>query len=198
MIKEAQNQFPLNSTSKNRWSPRAFSQQAVETEKLQSLFEAARWSPSAGNEQPWRYLVGLHPDETWEKIFSTLDSGNQEWVMHAPVLALAIGKTTRGSRNAPNAFYAYDTGQSVAHLTFQAAHMGLFLHQMGGFNGEMAAELFAIPSDFKVISAFCLGYLGDPTLLSDDQRESETTPRTRKGFHEFVFSKKFGEPSSLF
>ena len=41
-----------------RWSPRAFTGEAMPQDQLMSLFEAARWAPSAFNAQPWRFLVG--------------------------------------------------------------------------------------------------------------------------------------------
>lgn len=41
----------------NRWSPRSFKEDQVPDDVLFSLFEAARWAPSASNEQPWRFIV---------------------------------------------------------------------------------------------------------------------------------------------
>jgi len=37
-----------------RWSARAFQQRSIREADLQKLFEAARWAPSAFNEQPWK------------------------------------------------------------------------------------------------------------------------------------------------
>ncbi|MEQ9304536.1 MAG: nitroreductase family protein, partial [Marinoscillum sp.] len=42
---------------KNRWSPRSFSDQPINQETLNRLFESVRWAPSAMNEQPWRFIV---------------------------------------------------------------------------------------------------------------------------------------------
>ena len=76
-IKRANPRYPIHNLSKKRWSPRAFNGEPVETEKLQRIFEAARWSPSASNEQPWAFIVGMQGDETYDKIFSTLVEFNQ-------------------------------------------------------------------------------------------------------------------------
>jgi len=198
MIKDAQNIYPLNELSRTRWSPRAFSGRLVEKEKLQSLFEAARWSPSGGNEQPWSFILGVNPDDSWMKIFKTLDDGNKIWVKNVPVLVLSIGKKTRGKRNAENSWFAYDTGQAVAHLTFEAMNLGLYVHQMAGFNQESTIRLFEIPVDYRPLTAIALGYLGDPDLLTEDQKKSELSVRTRKDFTEFVFSGRFGEKTDLF
>ena len=198
MDKTAKNQYLVNDLSKNRWSPRAFSDQPVELEKLQSLFEAARWSASAGNEQPWRYLIGIKSDETWTKILETLEKGNQSWAEKAPVLLLVMGKKTRGKRNSDNFYYAYDTGQSMAHLSLEAMSQGLHLHQMGGFSHESAREKFGIPEDHQPLAAVAIGYFGNPDSLNDDQKESERSERKRKDFSEIVFSGSFGQPSNIF
>jgi hypothetical protein len=42
-----------------RWSPRAFTGEALPEATLMSLFEAARWAPSAMNAQPWRFVYAL-------------------------------------------------------------------------------------------------------------------------------------------
>ena len=55
-IKIAQTVNPVLDLIKNRWSPRAFSNQNISDEDLQTVFEAAGWAPSGMNEQPWLYL----------------------------------------------------------------------------------------------------------------------------------------------
>src|SRR6266404_2210708 len=57
MDKPAETQYPIEEILRRRWSPRSFSERLVEPEKLQSLFEAARWAPSSFNEQPWNMIV---------------------------------------------------------------------------------------------------------------------------------------------
>jgi nitroreductase len=72
-----------------RWSPPAFSDQPVPEEDLRALFEAARWSASNFNEQPWRYIVATQKySEGFERLLSCLDESNQPWAKSAPVLAL--------------------------------------------------------------------------------------------------------------
>ena len=43
-----------------RWSPRSFASRDVAPADLAKVFEAARWAASSFNEQPWRFLVGVH------------------------------------------------------------------------------------------------------------------------------------------
>lgn len=70
MVKKTKFEFTVNELIQNRWSPRAFSDKKIEKEKLQSIFEAARWSASAFNAQPWRFLVAYKGDENHQKSWT--------------------------------------------------------------------------------------------------------------------------------
>ena len=198
IYKEADNSYPINPLSKRRWSPRAFADRPVEREKLQSMFEAARWTPSSGNQQPWRFIVGIKPDETWNKIFSCLDDGNQLWAYLPPVLMISCGRKLMNSGEGLNGKYQYDTGQAVAHLTFEATSLGLFVHQMGGFYPEKAVEVFRIPEEYEPLTAIAVGYMGEPELLNGYNYKREFDPRKRRESKDSVFSGFFGNPSGLF
>ncbi len=197
MEKPANTNHPLHPYLEKRWSPRAFSDKRVEKEKLQRIFEAARWAPSARNEQPWYFMVGEAGDETFNNIFETLVEFNQLWVKTAPMVMLAIGKVDSSKSGKENAWIKYDVGQSVAHLTFQATHESLWVHQMGGFDADKARELFDIPGDFEAISAIAIGYAGDYRVLHPNLQKPEVAGRERKNMDSFVFSYKFGEKSGL-
>ncbi|MCX6304172.1 MAG: nitroreductase family protein [Bacteroidetes bacterium] len=198
MKKEAITAYPINELAKNRWSPRAFLDKPVEPEKLVSLFEAARWSASGGNEQPWRFVVGLNHDDTWQKIFSTLAEGNQEWNIHVPVLILAIGYKISSWDGGVSGYFQYDTGQAAAHLSIEAMSQGLHVHQMGGFSADKARELFEIPEDYQPLTVIAAGYIGEPEMLSENLKERELLERKRKELSEVVFSGKFGNPAEIF
>jgi nitroreductase len=196
--KEADNKYPINSFSKARWSPRAFADRPVGKEKLQSIFEAARWSASGGNQQPWRFIVGIRPDNTWTSILATLEESNAVWAAAAPVLMITCAKRTLNSGSGSNPSHQYDLGQSVAHLSVEATNLGLHVHQMGGFFPDKAIETFGIPEDFKPMTAVAIGYIGDPETLDEKLKRRELEARTRKEFDEFVFSGKFGEALKIF
>ena len=197
MKKSASNNHPINDLSRERWSPRAFSDQPVQTRFIASLLEAARWAPSAVNEQPWRFIIGLKGDATWDHLYSTLIGWNQQWADHAPILLLVIGKERYSSNEKHNDWFAYDCGQAMAHLTLEATNLGLYSHQMGGFSPEKAVRLFAIPEDYKPLAVIAIGYYGDPEKLPEEMKKRETDPRERKELKELVFSGKFGESSIL-
>ena len=192
MEKDAKTAYPINDLAKKRWSPLAFLDKPVEQEKIISLFEAARWSASGGNEQPWRFMLGLKPDATWIKIFSSLNAGNQIWNQDVPVLILACGNKISSWDGEISPFFQYDVGQSIAHLSMEAMHQGLYVHQMGGFSAVKSRELFEIPESFEVLTVIAVGYRGDPETLPEKLKQREVQERTRNGLTEIIFSGKFG------
>ncbi|MBN1340052.1 MAG: nitroreductase family protein [Bacteroidales bacterium] len=200
MEKEAITIFNVHPLLKRRWSPRAFSDRAIEKEKVQRMFEAARWAPSSMNEQPWRFIMGLKGDSTYEVIFSSLVEFNRLWAGTAPMLTISCGKMIHSGKNEgkPNESFAYDVGQSLAHLTFQAMSDGLFVHQMGGFDKESLQESFKIPDQYSPLTVFAAGYPGDPGVLHPNLRKMEYGDRIRKDFHSFVFMGEFGKSSDFF
>lgn len=193
MIKTAKTDYQIHPLLINRWSPRAFNNQPVETEKLQRLFEAARWAPSASNEQPWSFIVGISGDETYSMIYDSLVEFNQLWAKTAPVLAVAVGRKISVKSGKQNLWYGYDVGQAVAHLSIQATHEGLFVHQMGGFDAEKISSLLHIPEDHEALTVFVIGYMGDYSVLHPNLQQPEMAERQRKSQHEFIFSKKYGQ-----
>lgn len=196
IIKKANLDYPIHPLLASRWSPRAFNSKAVETEKLQRIFEAARWSASSSNLQPWYFLVGFNGDEVFAKIFNTLVEFNQLWVINAPVLALGIVKTTN-PKGAPNGYAGYDLGQAMAMLSLQAQHEGIYTHQMAGFDSDAAALAFEMPDDYKVMVAFTLGYRSDSMILHSSLQKLEESPRTRRPSSESVFTKEFGHKADF-
>ena len=67
--------------TKERYSTRAFSAQAVEEEKINYLLECARRAPSACNKQPWHFVVA----ETAEARNKVQQCYNRDWIKQAPL-----------------------------------------------------------------------------------------------------------------
>lgn len=194
MHKRTPFEFPVHDLVSERWSPRAFGEKAVSPEVLTSLFEAARWAPSSSNEQPWVYIVATRDDtENFAKLVSVLVPNNASWAQKAPVLALAVSEVAFAKSGTPNKNAKYDTGAASAWLTVEATSRGLFVHQMGGFDGEKSKQVFSIPAGWEPIAAIAIGYPGDPEALPPVLRERELAPRTRKPISSFVMSGTWGQ-----
>jgi nitroreductase len=172
-----------------RWSPRSFADREVSRDTLARVFEAARWAPSSGNEQPWRFIVGLRGTETHDKIFQALVPGNQKWAGKAPVLVIGTAAKNWSKGGSPNRFALHDLGAADACLVLEAASTGLAAHQMAGYDEAKARELLGIPNDFLAGSVIAIGYQADPENLGDASLiERELAPRNRKPLSEVVLA----------
>lgn len=189
-IKEAETNYPIHELLKNRWSPRAFSDESVDPELVNQLFEAARWAPSSYNEQPWRFVVARKEDQNaYEKLSQVMNDFNRGWATEAPVLALGLAKTTFDLDGRENPHAGHDLGQAIAHLTFEAAHHELYVHQMAGILPEKAHELYDLPENYKPLTMFAIGYEGHPESLGSDKlQKQETAPRSRKPLDEIILN----------
>lgn len=182
---------------RQRWSPRSFADQDVNPADLRTIFEAVRWTASSYNEQPWRYFVGMRDSETYKKILSVLGEFNQQWARTAPVLMLNTARTTFTQNGKPNPVALYDLGASAATLCYQATAVGLFTHQMAGFDRDAARQVFMVPEEYVFGAAIALGYQGEPGSLTNPQMlAQETAPRQRKPLSEFVLE-SWGVPAKL-
>ena len=185
--------YPVIPVIANRWSPRAFdAERLLDAQTVGSLFEAARWAPSSGNEQPWRYIVGLNFDEAHRAVLDCLAQGNRLWAAHAPLLFVAVSKTTRNDR--PNPHFAHDVGASLENLFLQAIDLGLHCHYMAGFSADKVRQNFGVPDGFEPVTAGAVGYWGNLDQLSDELKQREQRERERKPFSEFVFTRAWETP----
>ncbi|MCD6180449.1 MAG: nitroreductase family protein [Bacteroidales bacterium] len=186
MIKEIN--YPINVLSKNRWSPRAFSDKIVEKDKLHSIMEAARWSASAFNEQPWRFLVAYKGEESYQNIMDTLVEFNQMWAKKAPVLILNCYRINLSRNGKHNQTAQYDLGQAVAHYSLEAINQGLYIHQMTGFDVSKANKLFGLGEEIVAFSVTALGYIGGVDSLPEDIRKMEMAEPIRMHQKDFLLN----------
>lgn len=196
MNRRAATDNPIVDVLAERWSPRAFAEREVTPDDLLSLFEAARWAPSSGNSQPWRFLVARRDDAAGHaRLAGLLNERNRRWAPTAPVLAIALAREVDGERIQQHAHY--DLGQAVSALLVQATALGLFVHQMAGFDADAARSECSVADGFAPVTAMAIGYLGSVAQLPEDLREREIAPRTREPLMSFVFGATFGEPAGF-
>ncbi|MDE0205140.1 MAG: nitroreductase family protein [Candidatus Tectomicrobia bacterium] len=193
--KRASTTYPIVDLLANRWSPRAFADRAIPADVLGSLFEAARWAPSSRNLQPWHFVTAeRHRDpDGFARILKTLVGANRSWGKPASVLLIAVTEPKPENVKGGNTYAYYDVGQAMAHLSIQAMSCGLYIHQMGGFRRDMAQELLEIPDRYEPVVSAAIGYLADPSILSETMRERELAPRDRHPLSKQVFSAKWGQ-----
>ena len=198
MIKQAANEQPIHELIARRWSPYAFDARPVAKADALSLFEAARWTASSFNEQPWSYLIATQEEpEEFAKLLSCLVEGNQAWAKAAPLLAIGVASLNFKLNSKPNTAALHDLGAAACSLTFEATARGLMVHQMIGIVPERARELYGIPEGYAAVTGIAIGYVGDPNQLPEKMKARDLAPRTRKPLKEFIFTGQWGRASSL-
>jgi nitroreductase len=191
-LKSGDFESPILEVIQMRRSRRAYSDRLVEKENIASLFEAARWAPSSVNEQPWLYLYATKDQpELWNKIFEALNESNKVWAVNAPLLILSLARRNYLRNDRPNLSARYDLGAANAFLSLQAAHIGLNVHQMGGFNAEKVKENLNVPDHFESVVIMAIGYPGLADTLPAHLKEREMAPRERYVQQEFVMNRTF-------
>jgi nitroreductase len=191
MKKSTEIHSPVLDVIQNRRSRRAYTNQPVEPEKIRSLFEAARWAPSSVNEQPWIYVYATKDQELYDKIYSTLNESNRVWVQNAPLLIASLIRNKFIRNDRPNGAARYDLGGANAFLSLQATHLGLNVHQMGGFDILKLRANLNVPDEFDPVIVMAIGYPGQPDILPDHLKLRELAPRERYVQQEFVMNRPF-------
>src|ERR1700749_2431298 len=101
MRKTASTAVSVHPLLAERWSPRGFDRaHEIGDEALTALLEAARWAPSAGNSQPWRFLVTRRGEPAHDRLFAALAPGNQTWAGRGSALVLVAGRPAGGAGRA--------------------------------------------------------------------------------------------------
>jgi len=169
---------PLLST---RWSPTTFDPAAeVSAPEVALLLEAARWAPSAGNAQPWAFLVGRRGDRTHGRLVRHLARSSALWAPDAGLLLANLAhRRVEGTDWEYSEFSLYDLGQAVAHLTVQAAALGLAVRQFRAFDRAAIAAEFDVPEHWEVTTMAAVGRV-PATDAGEASPEPSPTPPARQ------------------
>ena len=158
--------------------------------ELSSLLEAARWAPSAGNSQPWAFLVGCRGDAAHRVFVPLLAPSVRRWAPAASALLFALHQIASGPEEDAlrySDYAAYDLGQAVAQLGVQATALGLSTHQFAAFDHDGLADACGVPAHWLVTVGVAVGR----AVTSD------VAPRIRRPLSQIAYGERFGEPVRL-
>jgi nitroreductase len=150
---------PIDPLFLRRWSPRAMSGAPLARAQLLTLLEAARWAPSGGNGQPWRFAYALAGTPHFDRFLATLVPGNREWCLRAGALVLVCAKVVRDDGK-PSPTAPFDAGAAWMGLALQGTISGLVVHGMGGFDKEAARAAAALPVGLEPQVMIAVGHPG--------------------------------------
>ena len=142
---------------RKRYSCRAYQDRAIEREKLEQIFEAARLAPSAKNLQDWRF-VAVTDKETKRKIAQA--ANNQTFLQNAGAIVIACTVSDEVMR-CGQAVGPIDVAIALEHIALQAAESGLSTCWIGSFYPEKVRPIVGIPENVAIIELMAVGYPAD-------------------------------------
>ncbi|MGC9150493.1 MAG: nitroreductase family protein [Microbacter sp.] len=148
-----------------RQSVRSYTNEPIEQEKLDRIFEAARLAPSACNAQPWK-IIAVDQPELRHQIADAASNhvvGVNHFTKQAPVQLIIIEERANllssfGSWSQHKHYPHLDLGILAAHIVLAAADEGVGSCIIGWFNEQQIKKILQIPADKKVVLMILLGY----------------------------------------
>ena len=192
---DRQADHPIDPLFLERWSPRAFDGSEVPDSDLETMFEAARWAPSAFNSQPWHFLYAKRGDANWDRFLSLLIPWNQSWAHTASVLVYIVSDSLpftdkKTGAPAPSTTHGFDAGAAWLSLALQATRMGYHAHGMSGIQYDIAQAELGLTDRYLLNAACVIGRVGDVAQL-DERLQAREHPSDRKPQSDFVHAGSF-------
>ncbi|NWF86489.1 nitroreductase family protein [Candidatus Bathyarchaeota archaeon] len=166
---------------KKRRSIRAFKSDDISSEIVEKLLEAASWAPSAGNIQPWEFIVIRKP-EIKEKLAEAALS--QTFIEEAPVVIVVCANENRSSQGygvrGKTLYCIQDTAAAIQNIHLAACSFGLGTSWIGAFREEEAREILKIPNGVRPVAIIPVGFA-----------DESPPPRKRRPLNQIVHYETF-------
>jgi nitroreductase len=164
-----------------RRSVRAYRKNDVSEEQLNKILDAARHAPSAGNIQPWEFVVVRDSNRKMALARAAL---NQFFIAEAPVVVVVCANQARSSRGygsrGASLYCLQDTAAAIQNMLLAVHALGLGACWVGAFNESKAAEVLNTPEGVRPIAIIPIGHPGE-----------KPHPTSRRSLKEIVHYEKF-------
>jgi len=136
---------------RKRRSIRKFKPQKIPIQEIEELLEAARWAPSGGNAQSWRFVI-VTKRETVEalKMVSPGLFGEPPGI-----IVMCFDKDRLQSASE---IHYMDLGAALQNLLLMACAKGLGCCPIASFDAEAVVELLSLPSRIQPVLLVIVGY----------------------------------------
>lgn len=147
---------------RNRRSIRAYTEEKVSEEEVEKLIDAARWAPSAGNIQPWEFII-IRDRETKRRLSAA--GLHQTFIEEAPVVIVVCADQMRsaggyGSRGA-TLYCLQDTAAAIQNLLLAAYALGLGTCWIGAFLEEEVKKALNIVGGLRPVAIITVGHAAE-------------------------------------
>ncbi|MFP4198815.1 MAG: nitroreductase family protein [Halanaerobium sp.] len=139
-----------------RRSIRRYQDKNVEEEKIEKLLEAAVAAPSAGNEQPWHFIV----IKDRKRLDHLAEIHPYAKMLKEAPLAIAVCADLNKQKH--QGFWVQDCSAATQNILLEAVSLGLGSVWIGCHPAEKrekaVSEYLEVPADFKTLSLIAVGY----------------------------------------
>jgi len=152
---------------KGRRSIRAYAGEKVSEKDVGRLIEAARWAPSAGNIQPWEFVV-VKDLEMKRKLSEA--ALNQSFIEKAPVVIVVCADLNRSSRGygsrGENLYSIQDSAAATENILLAAQELGLATCWVGAFRENEVAKAVKAPRNLRPVAIVPVGHPAERPVAS--------------------------------
>ena len=146
---------------------------AVEQEKLDAIFEAARLAPSACNGQPYQITV-CRGEAAIKVAKATQGMGMNKFAENAPIMLVIsekpyVATAAFGARLKKNDYRSIDIGIVAAYLTAEATVQGLGTCILGWFDDKEIRNICGLDGAVRLV--ITLGYAKEEDKLRTKKRK---------------------------
>ena len=162
-----------------RRSVRKFTGEPLPPGTEQKLITALRWAPSAGNAQPWHFVL-VHDEDTKRRI--PLAALSQQFIAEAPLVVVACVDEGRAyqayGKRGVLLYSLQDVAAALQNLLLTAHALGLGACWIGAFDERAVAELLELPEHVRPVALVPVGVPAEnPTAPSRRPADEVTSTR---------------------
>ncbi|MCJ7470805.1 nitroreductase family protein [Candidatus Bathyarchaeota archaeon] len=166
---------------KERRSIRSFKEQDVKEEDIEMLIEAARWAPSAGNIQPWEFII-VRKHELKKELAEA--AFGQAFVEEAPIVIVVCADENRSfqgySVRGKTLYCIQDTAAAIQNIHLTAHSLGLGTCWIGAFSEGETAKILKVPNGVRPVAIVPIGYPAE-----------SPAPRNRRPINQIIHYEAF-------
>jgi nitroreductase len=143
---------------KGRRSIREFKPDPIDEKDLTKILNAGRLSPSAGNCQPWEFVVVRDQGIKRKLVRAAL---GQSFIAEAPVVVVVCANVPRSSarygRRGAELYCIQDTAAAIQNMHLAAYALGYGTCWVGAFDEDAAAEIIETPPHVRPVALIPIG-----------------------------------------
>ena len=166
---------------KGRRSIRAFKRRDVSDEDVAKLIDAAIWAPSAGNIQPWEFVIIRKPDGKKRLVEA---AWGQSFIEEAAVVIVVCANENRSMQRygdrGKSLYCIQDTAAAIQNIHLAAYSVGLGTCWVGAFKEQEVSQILNVPEGIRPVAIVPIGYAAE-----------SASPRSKRPTYQMVHHETF-------